>query len=119
MSAIFGDCSYAGMRFRHDHVLFRPYSPRGTTAAGLWLERNPQHPKIWGWLLAVSDQTRRENPALVPGSMLVVKRIQGEIVGYEEPPVRKYVGHQYAIVALPLEAIQLVIRPALVPMEAA
>jgi hypothetical protein len=104
-------------RFRSDHVLFRPYSPRGMTASGLWLQRNPAHPKIWGWLLAVTEDAYNQNPALVPGSMLVVRRHQGEPIAKETPPKVKYLGHHFPVIALPIDAIQLIISPPLVDME--
>jgi len=114
--SMFTYTSFEGMRFRNDHILFRPYSPRGTTSGGLWLERNPMHPRIWGWVVAVGDGA----PAcLKPGVMLVVKRHQGEVVAEQEPPVKKFPNHHYDVVALPIEAIQLAIDPPLVPMEAA
>jgi hypothetical protein len=102
------------LRFRKDHVLFRPYSPRGFTAGGLWLERNPNHPKIWGWVLAADA-----NSDLDPGVQLVVKRCMGELVGTERPTKELYPGHRWEVIALPINAIALAINPPLVRMEAA
>lgn len=111
------DSIVRSLRFREDHVLFRPHSPRGYTHSGLWLERNPAHPKIWGWLLAVAYETQALYPGLIPGCMLVVTRHHGEPIA-KEPPVRvRYIGHHHPVIAMPVSAIQLAINPTLIAME--
>lgn len=105
------------LRFRKDHLLFRPYSPRAMTKSGLWLESNPNHPKIWGWALAVARETSVAGQAPAAGAMLVVQRAQGEPIAREAPVVVRYMGHHYAVVALPLAALQLAVTPPLISME--
>ncbi len=113
------DSPVRAMGIRNDHILFRPYSPRGHTASGLWLERNPRHPKIWGWLLAVSRATRAKHPGLVPGAMLIVRRSHGEEVATDKPVRSRYIGHTLPVATIPLAAIQLSISPAIISMDAA
>ena len=49
--------------------------------------------------------------------MLVVQRAQGEPIAREAPVVVRFMGHHYAVVALPLAAVQLAITPPLISME--
>ncbi|MDE2097379.1 MAG: hypothetical protein KGL39_09060 [Patescibacteria group bacterium] len=109
----------ACMRLRTDHVLFLPYTPRGMTASGLWLERNPWHPRIWGWLAGVPAEVTERQSALRAGAQVVVQRCAGEVVVRVLPPVERYLGHRWDVWALPLDAVQLVIDPPLVDARAA
>lgn len=94
-------------------ILFRPWSPLGKTAGGLWLERNPNHPKIWGWITGVSRKTMEEHPTLVPGAMVVVTRHNGEPIDRRDASD----GSVIHTIAMPVTAISLAINPPLVPLR--
>lgn len=96
-----------------DFVLFRPWSPRGNSPGGLWLSRNPNHPKIWGWLVGVHCETIDARPSLRPGTMVVVARHQGEVI----ERFSHSDGEESLTIALPIDAIQLAINPPLVEMR--
>ena len=105
------------LAIREDCVLIRPYSPAGKTKGGLWLERNPKHPKIWAWVLAVPRVLRERIPHLVPGEMVVVSRWDGDTIEKEQPLRSRYIGQHHRVVAIPVEAVHATIVPALVKME--
>lgn len=65
------------------HVIIRPYSPKGQTAGGIFVERNEKHPRIWAWLLAVRYEDFIQQPALVPGSMVTFVRHSAQVIGHE------------------------------------
>lgn len=93
--------------------LFRPWSPKGKTGSGLWLERNPNHPKIWGWIVGVPHETLVERPSFVPGAQVVITRHQGE------PFDDVYIHHAgtHPLVAMPVDAVSLAIFPPLIEMR--
>lgn len=111
------DSPVRALAIRVDHLLVRPYSPAGKTRSGLWLERNPKHPKIWAHVLAVPRMLQQAYPTIVPGEMVVISRWDGEPIEKERPLRSRYIGHVHRVVALPIEAVHATIVPALVPME--
>lgn len=105
------------LEIRDDHLLLRPYSPKGKTKGGLWLERNPYHVKIWGWVIAIPRELLKKHPQLVPGCMVVFNRWQGEPIEKEPVAKQRYIGQHHVVMAMPIEGIQLALNPPLVPME--
>lgn len=97
-------------------VFVRPYNPAGLTASGLWLERHPAHPKVWGWVIAVSDEAAALRPKLQPGVMVVMGRYSAEIVGSDAPVMPAYDGERLHVAVLHVDAVQAVIAPALMEL---
>jgi hypothetical protein len=89
-------------------VLFRAHSPKGK-AAGLWLERNPDHPKIWGWIVGAAAGSPFAESV---GAMVVVERHQGEALFVEASYDTTRV-----VYAMPEKAVQLVIDPPIIPLR--
>lgn len=110
------DSTARAHRVLDGYVLVRPYSPRGSHH-GIWLERNPTHPRVWGWLLAVPQSIRDVLPGARPGALVVYRRHHGEILDHDEPREPRFLGHRLDVLALPVEAIQAIIEPALRPLE--
>ncbi len=100
---------------RSGWILFRPWSPRGRTGSGLWLERNPHHPKIWGWVIAIAHDDRARYPTLAPGAMIVVARHQGEPFDTQASSLDGEIEETRTIL-LPIEAVMLAIDPPLNPL---
>ena len=113
------DSPVRALAIPRDYLLVRPYSPKGKTKGGLWLERNPRHAKIWGWVLAIPAALLAQYPSLAPGNQIVMNRWSYEPIEKEKPARQRYFGHHYVVLAMTVDDVHCAISPALVPMEAA
>lgn len=111
--------------FPRRHVLLRPYIPEGFhlipgtegrpfEQRTILLSRNPKHPVIWGWVLAIQQADREIEPLLAPGVMIVFKRFGNENVGFDLPKDPQWPGQRLDIDITHIDNIECVFDPPLV-----
>lgn len=115
-----------GRRIPHRHVLVRPYIPEGfRTVPGcedrafeqrtIFIPgRNPKHPRIWGWILAIRAEDLQREPNLEPGVMIIFDRFGDVRLAYDKPKEPLYPGQRLDISLLHIDAIACTFSPPLV-----
>jgi hypothetical protein len=121
------DSAVRRTHFHERHVLIRPYIPEGFRAVpgmdpALPFERrtifvqgrNPKHPRVWGWVLAVREADLDRDPSLVPGAMVVYDRHSDEHLSADRPAVPAFPGQQFDTHLIHIESVAATFNPPLI-----
>ena len=114
--------------FHERHVLIRPYIPEGfhpvpgmdpalpMEKRSIFVQgRNPKHPRVWGWVLAVRERDLDIDPSLVPGAMIVYDRYGDEYLDADKPAVPQFPGQKFDTNLIHIDSIACTFVPALIP----
>lgn len=104
------------LKIRDDRILIRPHKPSGVTGSGLYVERNENHPEVWGHILAIPQKTFKDNPSLIPGAMVAYKRFAEEHLVDDYPVSEDYLGQKLPISIIHIRSLEAVINPPSVPL---
>jgi hypothetical protein len=76
--------------------------------------RNPKHPRVWGWVLAVREHDLDIDPSLVPGCMVIYKRFGDEYLDADKPATALWAGQKFDVCLLHVDNVEATFNPALI-----